>query len=233
MRTENIGWWSVAVAVAVVVTALSATVAWAEEARKASVEKAMEVADPDQVNPIDIKGEKYTFDFRFDTIEPLVVTNPEGEKEVYWYLVYTITNTSSEEHNFVPAFTLYSDTASVRRAGLHPDVFDAVKNRRKIRFLENAVKMTGKVLPGEDSARTGVAIFAPLDRATDHFRIFVEGLSGEYVERPNPAATDDTPEDEKVIRLRKTLVLEYKFPGDEWWLNADQPVFVSKTWTWR
>jgi hypothetical protein len=93
--------------------------------------------------------------------------------------------------------------------------------------------MTGKVLPGEDNARTGVAIFAPLDRGTDYFRIFVEGLSGEYVERPNPAATAETPEDEKVIRLRKTLVLEYKFPGDEWWLNADQPIFVSKTWTWR
>jgi hypothetical protein len=218
---------------AAVLVVVSAAIAWTQEIGKESAEKAIEAADPDQVNPIDIKGEKYTFDFRFDTIEPFVVTNPEGEKEVYWYIVYTITNTSSEEHNFVPAFTLYSDTASVRRAGLHPVVFDAVKNRRKIRFLENAVKMTGKVLPGEDNARTGVAIFAPLDRATDHFHIFVEGLSGEFIERPNPAATDETPEDEKVIRLRKTLVLEYKFPGDEWWLNVDQPVFVSKTWTWR
>jgi len=223
--------WLLALATAMV--AGFAGIAWTQETRKESAEKALEAADPDQINPIDIKGEKYTFDFRFDNVEPLVVTNPEGEKEVYWYLVYTITNTSDEEHNFVPAFTLYSDTASVRRAGLHPDVFDAIRKRRQIRFLENAVKMTGKVLPGEDSARTGVAIFAPLDRETDHFRIFVEGLSGEYVERPNPAATAETPEDEKVIRLRKTLVLEYKFPGDEWWLNVDQPIFVSKTWTWR
>ena len=224
--------WLLALATALV--AGFAAVAWTQETDREKVaEKAIEAADPDQVNPIDIKGEKYTFDFRFDSLEPFVVTNPEGEKEVYWYLVYTITNTSKEEHNFVPAFSLYSDMASVRRAGLHPDVFDAVQKRRKIRFLENAVKMTGKVLPGEDSARTGVAIFAPLDRETDHFRIFVEGLSGEYVERPNPAATDDTPEDEKVIRLRKTLVLEYKFPGDSWWLNVDQPVFLSKTWTWR
>ena len=231
MRTGNVWWWSLAAAG---VMLFAAAVAWTEEtARESVAEKALDAADPDQVNPIDIKGEKYTFDFRFDNLEPLVVTNPEGEKEVYWYLVYTITNTSEEEHNFVPVFSLYSDTASVRRAGLHPDVFDAVKNRRKIRFLENAVKMTGKVLPGEDNARTGVAIFAPLDRETDHFRIFVEGLSGEYIERPNPVATDETPEDQKVIRLRKTLVLEYKFPGDSWWLNVDQPIFVSKTWTWR
>ncbi len=223
--------WLLSLATAMVVG--FAAIAWTQEAGKESAEKALDAADPDQVNPIDIKGEKYTFDFRFDSLEPLVVTNPEGEKEVYWYLVYTITNTSDEEHNFVPAFTLYSDTASTRRAGLHPDVFDAVQKRRQIRFLENAVKMTGKVFPGEDNARTGVAIFAPLDRETDHFRIFVEGLSGEFIERPNPAATAETPEDEKVIRLRKTLVLEYKFPGDIWWLNVDQPVFVSKTWTWR
>jgi len=229
MRTQSI--WLLVLATAMVVG--FAAVAWTEETRKESAEKAVDAADPDQVNPIDIKGEKYTFDFRFDQIEPLVVTNAEGEKEVYWYLVYTITNPSEEEHNFVPVFTLYSDTASVRRAGPHPDVFDAVQKRRKIRFLENAVKMTGKVLPGEDSARTGIAIFAPLDRQTDHFKIFVEGLSGEYIERPNPAATAETPEDEKVIRLRKCLVLEYKFPGDEWWLNVDQPDFVSKTWTWR
>jgi len=224
--------WLLALATAMVVG--FAAVAWTQETAQENVaEKAIEAADPDQVNPIDIKGEKYTFDFRFDSLEPFVVTNPEGEKEVYWYLAYTITNTSDEEHIFVPAFTLYSDTASTRRAGLHPDVFEAIKKRRQIRFLENAVKMTGKVFPGEDSARTGVAIFAPLDRATDHFRIFVEGLSGEYVERPNPAATAETPEDERVIRLRKTLVLEYKFPGDSWWLNVDQPVFLSKTWTWR
>ena len=71
--------WLLALATATV--AGFAAVAWTEETRKESAEKAMEVADPDQVNPIDIKGEKYTFDFRFDTIEPLVVTNPEARKK--------------------------------------------------------------------------------------------------------------------------------------------------------
>jgi len=213
---------------------VSAAVAWTEEpAEEKAAEKALQAADPDQVNPIDIKGENYTFDFQFEQLEPLVVTTPEGDKEVYWYLVYTVTNTSEEAHNFVPAFSLFSDKASLERAGLHPDVFKAIQARRKIKFLENAVQMTGKILPGEDSARTGVAIFAPLDRKIDRFNIFVDGLSGQYVERPNPAATADTPEDQKVVRLRKTLVLEYKFPGDEWWLNLDQPIFVSKSWTWR
>jgi len=231
MRTGNVWWWGLAAAGAMM---FSAAVAWTgEPAAEKAAEKAIEAADPDQVNPIDIKGENYTLDFQFEQLEPLVVATPEGGKEVYWYLVYTITNPSDAEHNFVPAFSLYSDEASLRRAGLHPDVFEAIKARRKIKFLENAVQMTGKVLPGEDGARTGVAIFAPLDRKTDRFKILVEGLSGRYIERPNPAARPDAPDQERVVRLRKTLVLEYKFPGDEWWLNLDQPLFVAKSWTWR
>ena len=227
---RRIGWLAGLVVGAVILTA---TVAWTQESAVKSAREAVEAADPDRVDPNEIKCDEYDLDFRFDHPEPIVVTTPEGEKQVYWYLVYTITNTGDEARHYVPAFILYSDTASVQHAGLHPDVFEAIKKTRKIRFLENTVKMVGKILPGEDNARTGVAIFAPLDRKTDHFTIFVEGLSGQYIERPNPAADENTPEDEKVVRLRKTIALEYKLPGDEWWLNLDQPVFVSKKWTWR
>lgn len=217
-----------------VVAALAAPAAPAEEADLVRVaERAIDRANPDQVDPKDIKGENWTHDLRFDHPEPIVVTTPGGEKEVYWYIVYTVTNTSGAEKNFVPTFTLYSDTSAIRRAGVYPTVFEAIKKQRKIRFLENAVQMIGKILPGEDNARTGVAIFAPLDRETDRFTIFVEGLSGQYIERPRADAPADAPPDQKVVRLRKTLAIEYKLPGDKWWLNLDQPLFVSKTWTWR
>ena len=213
-------WWTVA--------------APAQEVDPAKVAaKAVESNNPDNVDPNLIKGEAWTFDFRFEQPQPIVVTTPGGEKEVYWYLVYTVTNRAEAEKNYIPTFTLFSNTASVRRAGVYPTVFEAVKTHRKVRFLENAVKMHGMVLPGEDNARTGVAIFAPLDRETDHFTIFCEGLSGQYIERPNLKAKPDAPADEKVIRLRKTLAITYKLPGDKWWMNQDQPIFVSKTWTWR
>jgi len=204
-----------------------------QQTHSEAVRTAIENADPDAVDPNLIKGERWTLDFRFDHPEPIVVTTPGGEKEVYWYLVYTVTNRSAEDPPLVLAFTLYADTTAVQRAGIYPTVFEAIKKTRKIRFLENAVQMIGKILTGEDNARTGVAIFAPLDRKTDRFTLFVEGLSGEYIERPNPAADENTPEDEKVVRLRKTLALEYQLAGDQWWLNLDQPIFVSKKWTWR
>lgn len=237
--------------VAAALVAILAPTAPAQETDAAKVAaKAVDTADPDKVDPNFIKGEKWTFDLRFDHPQPLVVTTPSGEREVYWYVVYTVTNRAEEEKNYIPAFTLFSNTAAVRRAGIFPTVFAAVKKNRKIRFLENAVKMHGMVLPGDDNARTGVAIFAPLDRETDRFTIFCAGLSGEYVQRcpkcgsPRIRRSESephlkclacgcTPADDKVIDLRKTLAITYKLPGDKWWLNLDQPIFVSKTWTWR
>jgi len=207
-----------------------------QPAENRAAETAIENADPDAVDPNLIRGERWTLDFRFDQPEPIVVTTPGGEKEVYWYLVYTVTNRSGEDHPLVPAFTLYSDTTTVQRAGIYPTVFEAIKKIRKIRFLENAVQMIGKILTGEDNARTGVAIFAPLDRKTDRFILFVEGLSGEFVERPDRSKKVEPghlAEGDKLVRLRKTLALEYQLAGDQWWLNLDQPVFVSKKWTWR
>ena len=224
--------WLAGVAAAFALVAVQAATAQDVDPAKMAA-KAVERSSPDNVDPNDIKGEAWTFDFQFHQPEPIVVTTPGGEKEVYWYVVYTITNRDKAEHDYVPKFTLFTNTASVRKAGVFPTVFDAIRKNRKIRFLENAVKMTGKVLPGEDGARTGVAIFAPLDRETDGFTIFAEGLSGQFIERPNVAAKADAPPEEKVVRLRKTLALTYKLPGDKWWMNQDQPLFVSKHWTWR
>jgi len=217
---------------AVPVALAAASVAWTQEnADPRAAEKAVAVADPDAVNPIEIQGEDWTLDFRFDTPEPIVVTGPDGEKQVYWYVVYTVTNCSGEDRRFVPSVLLYTDAGKTRRAGLYPKVFEAINAQRKIRFLENAVKMIGDLRQGDDNAKTGVAIFAPLDRDTDRFTLFVAGLSGQFVERTlAPAKEGDEP---TTIRLRKTLALEYDLPGDKWWMNLDQPHFVSKKWTWR
>jgi len=216
---------------------LAVSAAHAQDAETKAAARAIDNADPDVVDPNLIKGEKWTLDFRFEQPEAIVVTDPAtGEKQVFWYVVYTATNRTGADHNFVPVFTLYADTGAIRRAGIYPTVFDAIKRTRKVRFLENAVQVIGKILVGEDNARTGVAIFPPLDRETAHFTIFVEGLSGEYVERPAgaPAAkAAEAGKNAEVVRLRKTLAIAYNLPGDRWWRNLDQPIFVSKKWTWR
>ena len=236
---------------------------WADEVSPKATAKALETGDPDNIDPNDIKGEKWTLDFQYEAPAPIVVATPGSEAEVYWYVVYTVTNNSGDDRMYVPAFTLFSDTASIRKAGVYPAVYEAIKKKRKVAFLESPVKLVDKIRVGPDSARTGVAIFAPLDRETDRFAIFVEGLSGQYLERRKvdatpaaaapaagaaalppgpppstfdlgkPTAKDLAQQEKDVMRLRKTLVLEYKLPGDKWWINLDKPVFVGKRWTWR
>ena len=233
MRANHHTVWLVGLAALAVVMMVSGR-AVAQEADQAKAgRRAIEDHDPDRVDPNLVRGEDWTFDVQFEHPQPIVVKTPDGDRKVYWYLVYTVTNRSKEARRFVPAFTLYTDQATVRRAGLFPEVYKAIKANRKIRFLEQTCDLHTKIMPGEGNARTGVAIFAPLDRETDAFTIFCEGLSGKYIERPNLAAADDAPEDEKVVRLRKAMALSYKLPGDKWWLNLDQPTFVSKKWTWR
>jgi hypothetical protein len=232
-------WMSAAM---VLVLGLAAASGWAQDLSAKAAEKAIDNADPDAVDPNLIKGEKWNLDFQFDRPQPIVVTGPTGEKQIYWYVLYTVTNKTGQDRTFVPVFTLFADTAAVSRAGLYPSVFDAVKKLRRPKFLENAVQMMGKLLVGEDNARTGVAIFPPLSFKTTKFTVFVEGLSGEFIERPNPVAPPqaaaDKPEEvkpdaDKVVRLRKTLVLTYTLPSENWMKNLDQPIFQCKKWTWR
>jgi hypothetical protein len=233
--------------VAGVLAALAAPAARAQDVTAKAAERAITAADPDAVDPNLIHGEKWTIDFQFERPEPIVVTGPTGQKEIYWYMVYTVTNNTGGDRFFAPAFTLYGDNGVLRRAGIYPNVYETIKKTRKVRFLENAVQMIGKLLVGADNARTGVAIFAPLPPETTKFTVFVEGLSGEFIERAEPAAPPEAPkavepqeagaaaapEADKTVRLRKTMALLFDLPPARWWLTLDQPVFKSKKWTWR
>jgi hypothetical protein len=232
--------WMAVVAVALVALVSSAARAQELEARAAQL--AAEKADPDAVDPNIIKGEHWTLDIEYETPQPIVTLGPKGEKEVYWYVIYTITNSTGADRQYVPSFTLFANTGAIRKAGVYPAVFDAIKKARaaKYKVLENAVQMVAienaKILVGPDNARTGVAIFAPLDRETRKFTLFIEGLSGEFVERPDRSKKVEPghlAEGDKIVRLRKTLALYFDLPGDKWWLNLDAPVFLSKKWTWR
>jgi hypothetical protein len=204
---------------------------------------AMEKADPDNVDPNTIKGEHWTYDFQYENPQPLSMLTTGGEKEVYWYVIYTITNTSDAEHDYVPSFLMFTDSGAVTKAGVYPAAFDTIKKERaaKYKFLENVAQMTAvgsnRIRKGPDNARTGVAIFPPLENTTQKFTIFVGGLSGEFVERPDRSDKKIEPghlaEGDKLTRLFKTLALNFSIPGDKWWKNLDTPTFVSKKWTWR
>jgi hypothetical protein len=233
---------------AVVLLALTAVRA-AEEATNAenaaeAAREAIEKGDPDNVDPLSIRGEHWTLDITYETPQPVISYGKDGEKQVFWYVIYTVTNNTGADRQYVPSFLLFTNNGVLTRAGVHPEIFKKVQQERaaKYKFLENAADMVAvgntKIHMGADNARTGMAIFSEIDRAATKFTVFVEGLSGEYVERPDnrslkkPEPTRPV-ENDKVIRLRKTLALAYNFPGDKWWRNLDVPVFATKKWTWR
>ena len=228
--------------VMVAFVALVSSAARAQELEARAARLAIEKADPDAVDPNTIKGEKWTLDIQYETPQPIVALGPEGEKVIYWYVIYTITNLTGADRQYVPSFTLFANTGAIRKAGVYPAVYDAIKKARaaKYKFLENAVQMVAiqnaKILVGPDNARTGVAIFAPLDRETRKFTLFIEGLSGQYIEQPDRSKKVEPghlAEGDKLVRLRKTLALYFDLPGDKWWLNLDKPLFLEKKWTWR
>ena len=81
---RNRFWMVAAVALAL---GLAAASGWAQDVSIKAAAKAIDNADPDAVDPNLVKGEKYTVDFQFDRPEPIVVTGPTGEKQIYWYVI--------------------------------------------------------------------------------------------------------------------------------------------------
>jgi hypothetical protein len=186
-------------------------------------------------------GVPQSWELRFAYLSPqrISVTLPgEAVGRTYWYVLYSVTNENRDtpEVQFLPTFTLMTDTMQVYPAeiGVHPSVYDAIKHRhRKTHpFLTEPVRTIGRLLLGEDNTRDSVAIWPDFDRQASSFTIYVGGLSGETQRIRNhrhdptqPEVATETTEDgvtlEKLVNpkyftLRKTLVLDYELPG-----NAD------------
>lgn len=178
-----------------------------------------------------IKGEHWDFQFQFRLPQRVVMTGPDGEEAAYWALLYTVTNPDKVAHEFVPQAVMFTDVGKVVPDGLYPAVLEKLRERYNLRELANSVAMMGELKAGEDEARDGVFIFPEADPGMDRFKIFVTGLSGEFVVRVIPATSEG--EEPREIALRKTMQLVFDFPGDEVDLDADKVYLVEQKWIWR
>lgn len=158
---------------------------------------------------------------KFQDPQRVAVTVP-GQKApvVYWYMVYTVENPTDREVDFFPDFTLVTDTMRVVKSELQvsPEAFQAIQRRSGIAGLLPPEKVLGKLLRGQDRARSSVAIWKDFEAPAKGFTVFVAGLSGEVSFVKNPAYDPKKPEDagnKRAFILRKTLELPYKFPGAE------------------
>src|SRR5690554_1282665 len=109
-------------------------------------------------------------------------------------------------------------------------------------FLRDVPGITGRLLQGEDNARTGIAIWPDFDPAVGEVEIFVGGLSGENVHIQLPATVDVTEVNSRGdtvtvqrdhLLLTKTLSLRYRVPGQAASRHRVRVTLDEKRWVMR
>jgi hypothetical protein len=155
----------------------------------------------------------WQLEFEYKDLMPITVKLPgEETPKVFWYLIYTVTNRTGEDRIFVPSFQMYTDTGELIPAGasVPPNVFEEIKKVYNDPLMRQTTALTGKLLQGEDNAKTGVAIFPDFDPQVGVVDVFVGGLSGEAatVKLPSPITVTEVDAEGKKVQVQKdTLVL--------------------------
>jgi hypothetical protein len=196
----------------------------------------------------------WEFDFKYVPPRRIEVQRAGAENpDVYWYMLYTVTNTSNTTQYFYPLFELVTEDLRVipTDTGISSLVFEAIKERHKIthKYLVHPTKAIGELRTGADYARESVAIWRTADIDVNEFTIYVAGLSGEARVLRNPAYDPDEPETKTIVdadgrerevtvnpkyfTLRKTLQLRYMLPASERARELVEPRLEEARWIMR
>jgi hypothetical protein len=192
--------------------------------------------------------------FKFLDPQRIEVQLPGAQRpEVFWYMVYTVTNTSPRSQRFFPLFQIVTEDLRVHDTdmGIDPLVFDAIRERNRIthKYLVDPTKAIGALLSGDDYSRESVVIWRQIDLTLCGFSVYVAGLSGEMRFIPNPAHDPQKPETRKTtgpdgkatevtvnpknFTLRKTLQIRYTLPGSPDARPAAMPERDQVRWIMR
>jgi hypothetical protein len=191
-----------------------------------------------QPSPTPISWE---LDLRFLDPQRIEVQVPGASApEVYWYMVYTVTNHSGRTQGFFPTFQLVTDDLHVvdTDMGISALVFEAIRERHRRTHpdLVHPTKAIGDLLTGDDYARESVAIWRGVDSDANRIAIYIAGLSGEARVMANPTfdpARPEGPENPKQFTLRKTLEIRYNLRGDAAARTLVEPERAGIRWIMR
>ena len=178
------------------------------------------------VEPPEPSDYPIAWELTFDYKEPrrIVVNVPGATRpKAYWYMPYTITNEGEETQVFIPQFELLTEDGKTHRAGrrLPKQVIEAIRARERNDLLVPPTKAGGDLRTGVDQARDSVAVWEEPMREMGTFRIYVGGLSGEFVELKDDDGKQMVDKKGEPIILRKTLQLTYHLNGDEVYPGED------------
>jgi hypothetical protein len=127
----------------------------------------------------------------------------------YWYITYHISNNTDQDTVlFYPNFQMLMEDGQIIHSdiGVAPAVFDAIKKKEGLKFLQSDDLIGGDLRQGEDQSKDGVAIWPEPRLRMGTFTIFIAGYWGE-------AATVTV--NGKDITLHKTQQITYSSDSDE------------------
>jgi hypothetical protein len=175
-----------------------------------------------------LSSPSWQLDFTSDKPMRFVMTwASDNQLHIFWLIHYTVTNNTGEDLFFDPIIELRTDNGKILQtvAAIDPNMFDKLKQITGDPLLTNPMMMPGRILQGDDNARSSVALFTDIPDEARGFDVFVAGLSGE-------TATQADPLTHQVVVLRKTLDLKYWTPGQA--INiSPNPQLISKDWVMR
>lgn len=194
----------------------------------------------------------WEFDFRYVDLRRIDV-HVGNRTQAYWYMLYTVSNPSSQTQRFYPQFEILTDSLDVLPSdvGIPAAVYEAIRERHRLthKYLVHPTKAIGPLRSGSDNAIESMAVWPATAVQSNDFTVYVAGLSGEARLVPNPAYDPDQPEAKRVpgplgrpqavvvnpkaFTLRKTLAISYKLAGSAATRGFAQPMPVRVTWIMR
>jgi hypothetical protein len=167
-----------------------------------------------------------------------ITVNVPGEenKQRFWYIIITVTNSFNIDVPFYPSCELMTDT--FRAIPAYKDtknaVFEKIKTmyKKKYPFLESLEFADNKILQGEDNTKDFAIIWPDFDPKAKEIRLFLAGLSNETAVIDHPTKKDPNGAPEKIY-LRKTLELQYTIAGDPNLRDNAKLAFKGQHWIMR
>lgn len=158
-----------------------------------------------------------------------------GEKSgAYYYLTYSVTNNTGKDLEFVPSFTMATDSGVLAQSGVGvpASVTRQILGSLQNPFAQDQIDILGPIQQGPENAKHGVVVWPVADFEADEVRIFGAGFSGETetIELTDPR----TGEVRKLV-FRKSLMLRFATPGELRVAEVgDQPFrVVERRWIMR
>ena len=171
----------------------------------------------------------WVLDFAFKPLRIRTVEIPEKGRRQIHYLYYRVVNRTGQPREFVPQFTMLTDTGKRLEEAVLPKAVPIIQGREDQSIpLLGAVEVSGMIPPSTkpaiNDAVFGVALWDTVDPKADRLSIYVRGLSDGYQDVKSP--------DGKAVTRYKTLRIDLIRRGDERNLNEKEITLADPPYEW-